>query len=86
MNYITTTELRTRSSELIDFLLAGETVDLIHRSSIVGTIIPKEEEPGNLTKDDLKKIAEALDQLNLPTTAAPERVKNYRLHLKTKYG
>ena len=86
MNYITTTELRTRSSELIDFLLAGETVDLIHRSSIVGTIIPKEEDPGNLTKADLKKIAETLDQLSLPTTTSKERTKNYHLHLKKKYG
>ena len=86
MNYITTTELRTRSSELIDFLLAGGTVDLIHRSSIVGTIIPKEEEPGNLTKNDLKKIAEALNQLNLPATTPGERTKNYRLHLKKRYG
>lgn len=86
MNYITTTELRTKSSELIDFLLAGETVDLIHRSSIVGTIIPKEEEPRNLTKADLKKIVETLDQLKLPTTSPLERVKSYHLHLKRKYG
>lgn len=86
MNYITTTELRTRSSELIDFLLAGETVDLIHRSSVVGTIIPKEKELGNLTKADLKKIASTLNQLNLPTTTPSEREKNYHLHLKKKYG
>ncbi len=86
MNYITTTELRTRSSELIDFLLAGETVDLIHRSSIVGTIIPKEEEPENLTKEDIRKITQALNLLNLPSTTPSERAKNYHLHLKKKYG
>jgi antitoxin (DNA-binding transcriptional repressor) of toxin-antitoxin stability system len=86
MNYITTTELRTKSSELIDFLLAGETVDLIHRSSIVGTIIPKEEEPENLTKEDIKKIAQVINFLNLPTTTTRERAKNYHLHLKKKYG
>lgn len=86
MNYITTTELRTRSSELINFLLAGETVNLIHRSSIVGTIIPIEEETGNLTKEDVRKIAQTLNLLNLPTTTPSERTKNYRLHLKKKYG
>lgn len=86
MNYITTTELRTRSSELIDFLLAGETVNLIHRSSIVGTIVPVEEEVGNLTKEDIRKIAQTLILLNLPTTTLSKRAKNYHLHLKKKYG
>lgn len=86
MNYITTTELRTRSSELVDFLLAGEDVSLIHRSMVIGTIIPPEEEPENLTAEDLEKIARTLIKLNLPTTTTKERARNYRLHLNKKYG
>ena len=36
MNYISTTGLRTQSSELVDALLAGRTVDLFHRSKLMG--------------------------------------------------
>lgn len=86
MNYITTTELRTRSSELIDFLLAGESVNLVHRSTIVGTIFPAEEEPVSLTKKDVKEISEIISRLNLSPTTPRERINNYRLHLKKKYG
>lgn len=86
MNYITTTELRTRSSELIDFLLAGEAVDLIHRSSIVGTIIPKDDGPENLTRKDLIRMAEVLNLLHLPATTPKQRANKYSLHLKKKYG
>lgn len=86
MNYITTTELRTRSSELIDFLLAGESVNLVHRSTVVGTIFPTEEEPKSLSKEDVKNIATAISQLDLSPTTFQERTKNYRLHLNKKYG
>lgn len=40
MNYITTTDLRTQSSALVDALKKGVSVSLIHRSQIVGTITP----------------------------------------------
>ena len=50
MNLITTTELRTRTSELIKALLAGESVDLIHRSQILGEIKPK-----NISQNHLRR-------------------------------
>jgi len=42
MNYITTTELRTKSSNLVESLLKGEEINLIHRSKVIGAIVPKE--------------------------------------------
>lgn len=86
MNFITTTELRTRSSELINILLAGESINLVHRSNVVGTIVPAEEDNRKLTKEDVKLIAKTISQLNLPQTTQKERVKNYASHLKKRYG
>ena len=40
MQYITTTELRTKTSELVKILKMGHSVLLIHRSKIIAEIIP----------------------------------------------
>ena len=49
MQTITTTQLRTKSSELIKSLEKGDSISLIHRSKIVGVIKPKAE-PKALTR------------------------------------
>lgn len=82
MDSITTTHLRTQSSELINTLKKGGTVSLIHRSKVVGIIKPKKEiKPFNAK--EFKKLAKSL---NLPKTTYAQREKIYRKHLMEKYG
>ena len=44
MNVITATEIRTKMPDVIATLLAGGSIDLVHRSRIVGEIRPKRTE------------------------------------------
>lgn len=82
MNLITTTELRTQTPRLVNLLLAGEEVGIIHRSRMIGTIKPKSEEKPFDAKT-FSKLAEALD---LPHLSYKERERNYRKHMIEKYG
>lgn len=82
MQYITTTELRTKSKKLVEVLREGHSVDLIHRSRVVGEIKPKNE-PKSFDAKAFKKIVEGL---NLPKTTYAERERIYRKHLMKKYG
>lgn len=84
MNYITTTELRTRSSELVNLLLSGEDVTLVHRSKIIGEIKPKIESKSKLF--DAKKFAEVAKELNLPKLTQKQREQNYREAMMKKHG
>ena len=84
MNYITTTQLRTQSSDLIANLKAGRSIGLIHRSKIVATISPTTDNPPKLF--NAKRFGKLVDELNLPKTTYAEREKRYRKHLMEKYG
>lgn len=86
MNYITTTELRTKSSQLVDELRRGGVVSLIHRSKVIGEIKPKLYDPKPLTKEDIKKLIKLAKALNLPKLSYKERERRYREHLMKKYG
>jgi len=86
MNYITTTQLRTRSTSLVAMLMAGEQVNLIHRSKIVGTIEPKEKDEKILTREDVEKLYSAISILNLPRTTKSQRKQTYLKHIMQKYG
>jgi hypothetical protein len=84
MDYISTTQLRTKSKELINTLKRGKKVKLVHRSQVIGEITPDLEfgsKPFNV-----KKFQAAIKALNLPKTTHQEREKNYRRHLEKKYG
>lgn len=83
MNYITTTDLRTKSKDLVKALQEGHSVDLIHRSKIVGEIRPKIYDPKPFDVERFKKI---VARLNLPKTTYAQREKIYRAHLMKKYG
>lgn len=83
MQYITTTELRTKSKKLVEILREGRSVDLIHRSKVVGEIKPKKYNPKPFDADKFLKFVE---KLNLPKTTYAEREKRYRAHLMKKYG
>ncbi|MBI2010611.1 MAG: hypothetical protein HYS86_05590 [Candidatus Chisholmbacteria bacterium] len=85
MQVITTTELRTRSKDLIKTLQEGRSVGLIHRSKVVAEIKPVYDAKP-LTEEGVKRIQEAAKKLNLPKLAYKEREKIYRKHLRQKYG
>lgn len=86
MNYITTTQLRTKSKDLVNSLLNGKEVDLIHRSQIVGTIKPKKKEPKPLSKEDIESTVKMAKSLNLPKLSDKEIEGRYRKHLLKKHG
>ena len=83
MDYITTTQLRTKSPKLINELKKGSSVKLIHRSKIVGIIKPAPLE-GKIF--DPEKFKKAIKALNLPMTTYAQREKIYREHMEKKYG
>ena len=83
MNYITTTDLRTKSSQLINSLLKGMEIALIHRSKVVARIQPVEE-TGRLF--DASAFKRLITSLNLRATTIQEREKMYSSHLLKKYG
>lgn len=85
MNYITTTQLRTKTTDLVSELKKGKKVSLIHRSRVVGEIRPKMEAK-TLTKKDISELKKLAVQLNLPKTSYRERERRYRKHLMEKYG
>ncbi|MBI2268688.1 MAG: hypothetical protein HYU80_04635 [Candidatus Blackburnbacteria bacterium] len=85
MNYMTTTELRTKTKELIQALKDGETVELIHRSKIIGEFRPAEEEAPVIR--DLEKFEKFLAGIDPgEDTTYRERERRYRKHLEGKYG
>ncbi|HUD45025.1 MAG TPA: hypothetical protein VMR41_05760 [Patescibacteria group bacterium] len=85
MDYITTTNLRTQSSELVNTLKKGGVVSLIHHSKIVGVIKPKKE-PKILTKTAITQLRKLAEDLSLQKISYEEREKIYRDHLMDKYG
>lgn len=83
MDYITTTQLRTESPRLIEALLAGESIELVHRSKVIGEVKPKKAE-GKVF--NAKKMLEFARKMNLPKLSYKERERRYRQHLEKKYG
>jgi hypothetical protein len=61
MNYITTTQLRTHTKEFIKYLLCGDTIQIIHRSKIIGTAKLTRTEPF-----EEKVYAQLAKEFNLP--------------------
>lgn len=84
MQYITTTELRTKSKKLVEILREGRSVDLIHRSKVVGKIRPSYDAKP-LAKKDIEKLKKLAKKLNLPKLSYKERERRYRKHLMEKY-
>ena len=84
MNYITTTDLRTQSSQVIDSLKRGKKVSLVHRSKVVGEIVPVKTETKLF---DLRKFRKIIKTHKAKENINPEnRERIYRQHLKEKYG
>ena len=83
MNTITATELRTKTPELVEALLAGYPVDLVHRSRIIGRIEPDGQEVKVFSAKRMEKIVK---ELNLPKLSDREIERRYREHIMEKYG
>jgi antitoxin (DNA-binding transcriptional repressor) of toxin-antitoxin stability system len=84
MKYITTTDLRTLSSQLVDSLKQGKKISLVHRSQIIGEISP-------IKKDakifDIKKFRVFIKTpLEGKSLNYQKRDQLYRKHLEAKYG
>jgi len=83
MQLITTTELRTKSKELVSTLLLGRSVNLIHRSKIIAELRPKKQKIKLFNAKRMKKI---IEKLNFEPLTDKEIEKRYRQHLMKKYG
>ncbi len=84
MNYITSTQLRSQVPRLIKTLSKGEKINLIHRSRIVGQIIP------SLTTSPQRKFnprifLESIKSLNLKKLSSAEVKKRYQQALQKRY-
>lgn len=86
MNYITTTDLRTKSSQLVNSLKNGESITLIHRSKIVGVFKPATESPKTFTEASIEKLKRLAKDLNLPQLSYQQRENAYRKYMMKKYG
>ena len=80
---MTTTDLRTQSSQLVQSLQQGKKVSLVHRSQIIGEIVP-------ITADvkpfDIKKFRTFVKIRHKKDLSYKERERIYRQHLEEKYG
>lgn len=84
MNYISTTELRKKSSVLRDSLRRGENTYIVHRSKVIGVVEPYIEKEKTAT---LKQLKEFVTSLSVKTPVSYKKRKNlYQKHLKEKYG
>lgn len=83
MEYITTTHLRTKSSQLVSALKSGKSISLVHRSQVIGEIRPV---APSAKPFDAHAFRQLVEKLNLPKTTYAQREKIYRAHLVKKYG
>ncbi len=83
MQYITTTELRTMSKKLIEVLREGRSVNLVHRSKVVGEIKPKIYDPKPF---NTARFLRTVEKLNLPRLSTRQIEARYKKHLMKKYG
>jgi len=83
MQYITTTQLRTKSSELVQSLKKGGHISLIHRSKIIGKIHPLPEMAKPFNAKEFRHLTKSL---SLPKTNLNQRKKIYNKQLTQKYG
>ncbi|HLC88205.1 MAG TPA: hypothetical protein VJG66_04090 [Patescibacteria group bacterium] len=84
MQNMTTTDLRTKSSELVKTLKEGRSVDLIHRSEVIGEIKPKIKDPKPFDAEKFKRLLKLIKPKK--TIPRSQREKVYRRHLMEKYG
>ncbi len=84
MNYISTTDLRTKTPELINTLKNNGKVSLIHRSKIIGVIQPVSIKSKPFDPEAFEAFAKQIRPKKLIPRS--QRDKIYRRHLEEKYG
>lgn len=84
MQYITFTQLRTKSSNLAKALEKGEEIQLIRRSVIVGRVIPDND--SKIKTINSKKLDAKIDKLDFPRLTIKEIDRRYRAAMIKKHG
>jgi hypothetical protein len=84
MEFITTTELRTKSPQLLDQLSLGRSIRLIHRSKFVGIIKPANKNRYKTISS--QNLQEKIDNLSLPLLTIKEIDRRYRIAMTKKHG
>ena len=84
MQYITFTELRTKSHNLAKALEEGEEIMLIRKSRVVGKILP--DKNTNIKTINAKKLQAKIDLLSLPRLTIKEIDRRYRIAMMKKHG
>ena len=87
MDFITTTELRTKTTELVNALTHGQSVRLIHRSRIVGTFQPIQGDRDTFDAREFAQLAKESSKIHgdIPKSRTAQE-KIYREHLIGKYA
>ncbi len=84
MEFITTTQLRTMSPQILNQLSLGRSIRLIHRSRFVGIIQPA---PKNYSKTiNAQTSQKKIDDLSLPLLTLKEIDRRYRIAMTKKHG
>lgn len=84
MEYITATELRTKTKELVKLLKNGNSTNLVYKSKIVGIVSPVKEERPKVVDEHFIKFMEKAPMDTVTTKKQREQI--YRKHLMDKYG
>lgn len=82
---MTTTELRTKTKELVKALENQEVISLVHRSKIIGEVMPKRTE--NVKTINSKRLANALKKFE-PTKRMIQKqiMKIYDHYMMFRHG
>lgn len=94
VEFITSTELRTKTKDLIKALNSNEKVKLLHRSKVIGVISPLQEEAPPQKPKTLGGLIKAFERLrekypefaNAIPESYEERDRLYRERIMKKYG
>ena len=86
MQLISTTELRTRSKDLVASLLLGNTTELVHRSRIIGEVKPKTPSPKVFSKADAEELEVLINKSKHPLLSDNAIDRKYRERLENEYG
>lgn len=84
MHYITFTELRTKTPELVKALKSGQTVKLTYRSQPLADIEPTSQ--SQVKTSDVAKLEVLIKSFPYPRLTVRQARAKYRRHLTQKYG
>ena len=84
MDFVTTTNLRTQSSQLVDSLKQGKKVSLVHRSQVIGEISPAKTGTKSFDTKKFRMFVKA--PVKGGNLTYQEREQLYLKHLEEKYG